>query len=71
VTGPQTQPGVVESFATDLAAAVEYAKRHAGEAPRSGSLYGGAGANMTTEDRQQAIDQIGGYMDMVTDGPPG
>ena len=26
VTGPQLQPGVVEAFATDLAAAIEYAK---------------------------------------------
>ena len=32
VTRPQTQPGVAEAFATDLAAAVEYAKEHkAGE----------------------------------------
>ena len=28
VTRPQTQPGVVEAFATDLAEAVEYAKEH-------------------------------------------
>ena len=31
----------------------------------------GAGANMTADDRQQAIEMISGFMDMVTDGPPG
>jgi hypothetical protein len=62
---------VVEAFAADLAEAVAYAEEHATEAPRSGSMYGGAGANMTAEDREQAISQISGFMDMVTDGPPG
>ncbi|MGB9346429.1 MAG: aspartate aminotransferase family protein, partial [Ilumatobacteraceae bacterium] len=71
ITGPQTQPGVVEAFAADLAEAVAYAEEHATEAPLSGSMYGGAGANMTAEDREQAISQISGFMDMVTDGPPG
>lgn len=71
ITGPQTQPGVVEAFAADLAEAVTYAEEHATEAPVSGSMYGGAGANMTAEDREQAIVQISGFMDMVTDGPPG
>ena len=70
ITGPQKQPGVVEAFAADLAEAVEYAKQHANEAPHSGSMYGGAGANMTNEDRRQAIALISGFMDMVTDGPP-
>lgn len=40
VTGPQTQPGLPERFAEDLAAAVEYAKAHASEFPKSGSVYG-------------------------------
>lgn len=70
VTGPQTQPGVVDAFTTDLADAVEYAREHQDEAPRSGSLYGGAGANPTAADRQRMIEQISGFMDMVTDGPP-
>lgn len=43
VTGPQTQPGVAEAFATDLADAVAYARTHASEAPKSGGVYGGAG----------------------------
>ena len=29
VTRPQTQPGVVEAFAADLAEAVDYAREHA------------------------------------------
>ena len=36
VTRPQTQAGVAEAFATDLADAVVYAKEHASEAPRVG-----------------------------------
>jgi sphinganine-1-phosphate aldolase len=43
VTGPQTQPGVVGAFATDLADAVAYAneKHGAGESPETGAIYGG------------------------------
>jgi glutamate/tyrosine decarboxylase-like PLP-dependent enzyme len=43
VTGPQTQAGVVEAFATDLAEAVAYAKQPDQEKPRSGGVYAGAG----------------------------
>ncbi|HEY5662522.1 MAG TPA: aminotransferase class V-fold PLP-dependent enzyme [Ilumatobacter sp.] len=70
VTGPQTQPGVVEAFAADLAEAVAYASGRAAEAPRSGSMYGGAGAHLSADDRALAIDRISGFLDMVTDGPP-
>jgi sphinganine-1-phosphate aldolase len=49
VTRPQTQPGVAETFATDLADAVEYAKQHAGEAPKSGAVYGGVVGGLTEE----------------------
>ena len=68
VTRPQTQPGVTDEFATDLAAAVSYAKEHAAEAPRSGAIYGGVAGGMTDEadefikavmadmlDKQQAV----------------
>jgi len=41
VTRPQTQPGVVERWRTDIADAVEYAQNHAGEKPKSGAVYGG------------------------------
>jgi glutamate/tyrosine decarboxylase-like PLP-dependent enzyme len=49
VTRPQTQPGVAETFASDLAAAVEYARAHRDEAPRSGAVYGGVAGGMTNE----------------------
>jgi sphinganine-1-phosphate aldolase len=49
VTRPQTQPSVVPAFAADLADAVVYAKEHAGEAPRSGAIYGGVIGGMTQE----------------------
>lgn len=48
VTRPQTQPGVAEAFAADLAEAVEYAKT-ATEAPASGAIYGGVAGGMTNE----------------------
>jgi hypothetical protein len=70
VTGPQTQPGVVDAFAADLAHAVAYATAHRDEEPRSGSMYGGAGEPPSAADRDRSIGQISGYLDMVTDGPP-
>jgi glutamate/tyrosine decarboxylase-like PLP-dependent enzyme len=41
VTRPQTQPGVIERWRTDVAEAVEYARTHAAEKPKSGAIYGG------------------------------
>jgi hypothetical protein len=41
VTRPQTQPGVVERWKTDLADAVAYATKHKDELPKSGAIYGG------------------------------
>ena len=49
VTRPQTQPGVVETFATDLADAVAYAKANADNEPQSGAIYGGIPGGMTPE----------------------
>ncbi len=49
VTRPQTQPGVADSFAADLADGVVYAKEHAAEAPASGAVYGGVAGGMTDE----------------------
>jgi len=49
VTRPQTRPGVVEAFAADLGEAVVHARSHAGEAPRSGAVYGGVAGGMTAE----------------------
>jgi glutamate/tyrosine decarboxylase-like PLP-dependent enzyme len=41
VTRPQTQPGVVEKWAVDLADAVTYALEHKDEVAKSGAVYGG------------------------------
>ena len=49
VTRPQTQPGVVEAFAADLAEAVAYAIEHRDEAPKSAAVYGGVVGGMTEE----------------------
>ncbi len=48
VTRPQTQAGVAEAFAADLAEAVIYATAQTG-APRSGAVYGGVAGGMTDE----------------------
>ncbi len=49
VTRPQTQPGVTEAFAGDLADAVAYAHDHAADAPRSGAIYGGVAGGMSDD----------------------
>jgi glutamate/tyrosine decarboxylase-like PLP-dependent enzyme len=50
VTGPQTQPGVVERFDKDLQEAVAYAKNPPESVPKSGALYGGQGTRAMAED---------------------
>ncbi|HEV2427686.1 MAG TPA: aminotransferase class V-fold PLP-dependent enzyme [Acidimicrobiales bacterium] len=49
VTGPQTQPGVAERWAADLAEAVAHAEAHRDEAPRTGAIYGGLPGGLTPE----------------------
>jgi glutamate/tyrosine decarboxylase-like PLP-dependent enzyme len=49
VTRPQTQAGVADAFAVDLADAVEYAREHRNEVPKSGAIYGGVAGGMTDE----------------------
>lgn len=49
VTRPQTQAGVVEAFATDLAEAVAYAKEKGHEPAASGAIYGGVAGGMNDE----------------------
>ncbi len=49
VTRPQTQPGVVNKFESDIAGAVEYAKSHTQDTPSSGAIYGGVSGGMTRE----------------------
>jgi sphinganine-1-phosphate aldolase len=40
---------VADAFANDLAAAVEYAKEHAGQPAQSAAVYGGVLGGMTAE----------------------
>jgi len=49
VTRPQTQPGVVERWTTDLSEAVDYATSHKDEAAKSGAIYGGVSGGMSAE----------------------
>lgn len=65
VTRPQTQPGVVEEFRTDLAEAVAFARAQAaaGVAAESGALYGGVAGGLTSE----AEDFIVMFMDAMLD----
>jgi sphinganine-1-phosphate aldolase len=49
VTRPQTQPGVAEAFAADLAEAVAYGRDHAADAPHSSAIYGGVAGGLTDE----------------------
>jgi hypothetical protein len=49
VTRPQTQPGVVERWRTDLAEGVDYALQHRDEAARSGAIYGGVEGGTSEE----------------------
>jgi glutamate/tyrosine decarboxylase-like PLP-dependent enzyme len=63
VTRPQTQPGVADEFATDLADAVAYAKEHASETPASSAIYGGVVGGMTDEADDFIRSVMAGMMD--------
>jgi hypothetical protein len=49
VTRPQTQPGLADTFAADLADAVAYAHEHKADKPLSAAIYGGVEGGMTDE----------------------
>jgi sphinganine-1-phosphate aldolase len=49
VTRPQTQPGLRDAFAADLAEAVVYAHEHKADKPQTGAVYGGVEGGMTSE----------------------
>ena len=68
VTGPQTKEGVVETFAEDLAAAVEYAKSPPQPEPKSGGVYGGdVGLDLTDPEMVKLF--LIGAMDAFTEYP--
>jgi glutamate/tyrosine decarboxylase-like PLP-dependent enzyme len=71
VTGPQTQPGVVEAFGADLAEAVAYALEPAQPVPRSGALYGGQGtrASVADVDVEKLRQVLLAYVDSTLEQP--
>jgi sphinganine-1-phosphate aldolase len=70
VTGPQTQPGVVERFAADLPEAVVHAREHAADAPKSGAIYGGVPGGLTPEADRFIQDVMTGILDVMQGLPP-
>ncbi len=67
VTRPNTQPGVAEAFAADLAQAVDYARNPPAPMPRSGAMYG-AGGRVADPDQVRA--GVLGYLDAVHEVGP-
>ena len=71
-TRPQTQQGVVDRFAEDLAEAVAYAKaKHAaGESAFSSSIYGGVVGGLTAEADEFIRSILGSLLDTQQSLPP-
>jgi sphinganine-1-phosphate aldolase len=67
ITRPNTQPGVMDRFATDLAEAVVYATQRSGTAPRSGATYGGGGSSVP---REAVAAGMAGWLDATQALPP-
>ena len=66
ITRPNTQEGVAEAFAIDLATAVQYAKNPPSAMPKSGAMYGAGGRTMDSDrlrvglfDRLDAMHEVG------------
>ena len=70
VTRPQTQDGIVEAFATDLADAVEYAKSKGHAPAASGAIYGGVAGGMTDEADDFIRSVMSGMLDEQQSLPP-
>jgi sphinganine-1-phosphate aldolase len=67
VTRPNTQPGVAEAFAADLANAVKYAKEPPSPVPQSGAMYGAGGR---TPDPERIVAGVMSYLDAVHEVGP-
>jgi len=68
VTRPQTQPGVVDRFAADLAGAVEYARAPELDTPKSGAIYGGVPKEVPGID-EMVKAMLVDYLDSCSDIP--
>jgi glutamate/tyrosine decarboxylase-like PLP-dependent enzyme len=64
VTRPNTQPGVIERFAADLALAIDYARERVGTSAKSGAFYAG---NVT---REQIESGMAWWLDATQALPP-
>jgi glutamate/tyrosine decarboxylase-like PLP-dependent enzyme len=69
VTRPQTQPGVVDAFAADLADAVAHAREHRDEAPFSAAIYGGVDGGLTDEADEFIRSAMAGLLDRQSSIP--
>lgn len=63
VTRPQTQPGVADQFAADLAEAVAYARGRKDEAPFTAAIYGGVAGGLTDEADELIRGVMGDLLD--------
>ena len=70
VTRPQTQPGVVEAWSDDLAAAVAHAKAKHGTPASSGAIYGGLPGGPTPEADEFIHAVMAEMMDTHQSVPP-
>jgi len=70
VTGPQTQEGVVERFAADLAEAVPYALERKDEPAGSAAIYGGVAGGLTDEADEFIRMVMAQMMDVQQSVPP-
>jgi glutamate/tyrosine decarboxylase-like PLP-dependent enzyme len=70
VTRPQTQPGVVERWSTDLADAVAYAQAHRDEPAKSAAIYGGVAGGMSAEADEFIRAVMADMMDQQASIPP-
>jgi sphinganine-1-phosphate aldolase len=70
VTRPQTQPGVVEQWTSDLADAVLYAQAHRDEPAKSGAIYGGVAGGMSAEADEFIRAVMADMMDQQASIPP-
>jgi len=69
VTRPQTQPGVVEAFTSDLDEAVAYALAPPSEQPLSGAIYGGVPGGHTEEAGSFIREVMFDMLDKMQDVP--
>jgi glutamate/tyrosine decarboxylase-like PLP-dependent enzyme len=70
VTRPQTQDGVAEAFADDLAGAVEFGVAHKDEVPFSAAIYGGVAGGLTGEADEFIRSMMESLLDKQATLPP-